>query len=544
MAGTDMVLWMRRLLLVLMMAQAGAIDVAAGNQPSALQVVTPQGPIIGQFADPKHKVAAFKGIPYAIPPVGARRWRPAEPAARWTEPLVADRFGPDCMQASTMDVVARPQDDFWYHPPSLPSEDCLYLNIWSPTNATTLKRPVMVWIHGGGEVQGSGSWPLYDGTNLARKGALIVTLNYRLGIFGRFALPALSAENGERGSGTYDMSDLVEALRWVRNNIGAFGGDAGNVTIFGQSSGAMYVSALMASPPARGLFHKAIGQSGFAFFDPMLGREAAEAKGSGFAASVGRTTLADLRDMPASELLSRSRRAGFATTLPIDGYFVPQSPCAIFQKGEQAKVPLLTGYTADEQYGWLPPPSGLTRYARYQAAARKLFSYYGGPRLADSFLSLVPKRRWRSAMAFGLLREYGMTGWQTESWAEVMSRTVPNTYLYRFDQPPHGAKTAFHTAELSFMFDNERDAPRYSSNMPALAPRAADLALADSMSDYWVSFAKRGVPSSPGGAVWPQYGGGAHRKVMVFRNSGSKPANAFFPDMIFQNLCATGNEGA
>jgi para-nitrobenzyl esterase len=523
-----------------MIVQAGEASATAKDRPAAPQVTTRQGEIVGRFADPDRRIMAFKGIAYAMPPVGSRRWRAAQPVPDWKEPLLADRFGPDCMQSSTMDVVARPQADFWYHAPSLPSEDCLYLNVWAPADAVAAKRPVMVWIHGGGEVQGSGSWPLYDGTNLARKGAVIVTLNYRLGIFGRFALPALSSESGGRGSGTYDMSDLVEALRWVRDNIGAFGGDPENVTIFGQSSGAMYVAALMVSPPARGLFHKAIGQSGFAFFDPMLTREGAEARGAGFAISIGKPALADLRDVPASELIARSRSAGFAMTLPLDGYYVPDHPCAIFHKGQQARVPLLTGYTADEQFGWLPPPIRITRFSAFDAAARKLFSYYGGPGLAANFLSLVPRARWHPEMAEPLLRRYGMTGWQTESWADAMSRVVPDVYFYRFDQPPNGAETAFHTAELSFMFDNERDAPRYSPNMPALRPRAADLALADRMSDYWVSFAKTGSPASAGGASWPRYGGSARRRIMIFRGDGGQPASDFFPDMAFQNLCALG----
>ena len=511
-------------------------DAAATERPAGTIVRTPAGPIVGGLAGPKRDVRVYRGIPYAQPPVGADRWRPARALAPWTKPLRASSFAADCWQPSTMDVLAKPEKDFFYHPPGRMSEDCLYLNVWTPRRASIAKRPVMVWIHGGGEVQGSGSWPLYDGAALARKGAVVVTLNYRLGIFGRFALPELSAES-RQGSGTADMSDLVQALRWVRANIESFGGDPGNVTIFGQSSGAMYVAALMTSPPARGLFHKAIGESGFAFFDPVATRTAAEAKGQAFATSVGQPTLAGLRSVSAPKLLARSRAAGFSMSPPIDGHYLPEAPCRVFLDGRQARVPLITGYVADEQFGWQPPLPAITHYPQYEAAVRHLLGYYGSKGVADTFLAMVPPARWTPDMTESLVRGYLMTGWQTESWAEAMSRVTPDVYLYRFDQPPQGAATAFHTAEVSYVFNNEVRAPRYSPNMPALSPRPSDLKLADAMSDYWVSFAKTGVPAAAGQAAWPRYGGEARRAVVSFRDTGAHPLPAFFPQMRFRNLC-------
>lgn len=506
----------------------------------ALVVRTAEGSVVGAVTGADRMIAVFRGIPYAAPPVGVRRWRPAEPTPAWSEPLVADRFGPDCMQTSTMDVLTHPERDFFYHPPSLTSEDCLYLNVWTPAQRELAKLPVMVWIHGGGEVQGSGSWPLYDGAALARKGVVLVTLNYRLGIFGRFALAELTAESPQHSSGAYDVSDLIQALRWVHSNIGAFGGDPDNVTIFGQSSGAMYVAALMTAPLARGLFSKAIGESGFAFYDPVLTLSAAEAKSRSFASSISQPTLAGLRDMPAADLLRLSRTAGFSLNLPVDGYFIPAAPCDVFSRGQQQPVPLLTGFTADEQFGWQPPLLKIGSYAEYEHAARKLFGYYGGPNVADAFLSMVPRARWRPDMAEPILRGYGMTGWQNESWAEAMSRVTPNVYFYYFDHVPRGAGSAFHTAEISYVFDNERSASRYSPNMPALAPRASDLKLADVMSDYWVSFAKAGMPSAKDGPAWQRYGSRSDRRVMEFRDGVAQPLRDFFREIAFRNLCEIG----
>ncbi len=347
------------------------------GEPVTLQ--TPQGRLLGDTSGPNGEVRVFKGIPFAIPPVGNWRWRPAEPALSWKAVRLATRFSPNCSQP------IYPEGSFFSSPNAPTSEDCLYLNVWSTASGDT-KRPVMVWIHGGGLTRGSGSTGAYDGTELARKGVVVVTINYRLGIFGYFTHPELSKESPHSASGNYGTSDQVMALRWVRDNISAFGGDPNNVTIFGESAGSFSVHHMMSTPLAAGLFHRAIGESGTSF-GPMLelktGKVTAESNGVKFASAVGAGYLRELRNMTSEKVLLASQSHRFRPVK--DGWIFPDQIYNVFRDGKYNAVPLMVGFNAEEG----TTLGVLGRIPKDQA------SYVGGVRqrygdLADEFLTLYP----------------------------------------------------------------------------------------------------------------------------------------------------------
>jgi para-nitrobenzyl esterase len=529
----------REMLAVLFVVLASMNTIVRASQAAQPSAETSLGKVIGGYTGPNRDVEVYRGIPYAVPPVGIRRWKPAEAGRVWTEPLAADRFGPDCMQSSTMDVVDDPQKEWYYHQPSLTSEDCLYLNVWTPVKRGKINLPVMVWIHGGGLVQGSGSWPLYDGAQLARKGAVIVTVNYRLGIFGGFAHPELTAESLHHASGAYDLSDIIQALKWVQQNISGFGGDHNNVTIFGESAGSLYVNALMASPMAKGLFHRAIGQSGAALYDATTSLATAEAMGVEFAEAIGKPTLAQLRSMTAADLLQLSRQRKYSLYLLVDGYFIPETICKTFLDGRQIDVPVILGFNGDENYGYRPPMPRLATYEEYAEMARSTLEEMGYriPEVVDGFLSLLPRHEWTPELSKKMISGYRIPGWEMESWAAMMGRVTSNAYLYYFDHVPPGAGGAFHTAEIAYVFNNEYEAPRYSPNMPVLSPRPSDLELADAMSDYWVAFAKTGVPAVEGLPEWKPYAIGKRRSFMEFKDGKPRPADDFFPEIQHKSIC-------
>ena len=291
-------------------------------------------------------VRAFLGIPFAAPPVGKLRWQPPQPAHPWQGVRKADAFGPRCMQRTVYsDMVFRDKG---------PSEDCLYLNVWTPAQSASERLPVMFWIYGGGFQAGATSEPRQEGMNLAKKGVVVVSANYRLGIFGFFSHPALAKESPHQASGNYGLMDQIAALRWVKENIAAFGGDPANVTIFGESAGSWSVSELMASPLAKGLFQKAIGESGAEFgagpnlhAAPSLAQS--EEAGEKFAKAIGADSLAALRAIPADKLLQESTKGRFWPN--VDGYVLPQSVETIFAEGRQSHVPLLAGWNKDENMG-------------------------------------------------------------------------------------------------------------------------------------------------------------------------------------------------
>ncbi|MGA2738454.1 MAG: carboxylesterase family protein [Bryobacteraceae bacterium] len=452
-------------------------------------------------------VAAFKGVPFAAPPVGALRWKAPQPAPRWKGVREATEFGPRCMQGNIYgDMIFRDKG---------PSEDCLYLNVWTPATSANARLPVMVWVYGGGFAAGATSEPRQDGENLAKKGVVVVSMNYRLNVFGFFSHAELAKESGHDSSGNYGLLDQVAALQWVHRNIAGFGGDPGKVTIFGESAGSFSVSALMASPPAQGLFQRAIGESG-AFFGKVLGLKAlaaTEAADAEFAASVGAQSLADLRAKPAAELLAAAAKQNEIRFAPnIDGYFLPQTVIEIFAGGKQSHVPLLAGWNHDEGgYGSIFGKDAPTT-ANFVAYAHKNFADR-----ADDFLKLYPagsdEEAKRSAQDLAGDQFIAFSTWK---WLEMQAATGNSTlYRYEFDDAPPVPATAdadaaprgaYHSAEIEFVFG-----ALSAHNLPW---RPEDKALSDLMSTYWSNFAKNGDPNGSGLPLWPAYSSQANYPVM------------------------------
>src|SRR5690349_19048265 len=286
---------------------------------------------------PKDGVRSFKGIPFGAPPVGDLRWREPHPVKDWKGVRSADKFGPRCMQRTG------PGADYWFRSDGM-SEDCLYLNVWTPAKSANEKLPVLVYIFGGGFQNGDGSEPRYDGENMARNGMVAVTLNYRTNIFGFFVHPELAKESPHHAAGNYGLLDQVAALQWVRKNIAAFGGDPDHVTIAGESAGSISVSALMASPLSKKLFAGAIGESGAAISTlPPLPLAEAEQNGVKFAAAAEANSLAALRAMSAEQIQAAAAKAQVRFSTAMDGYFLAKTLTEVFEAGEQSKVPLLEG---------------------------------------------------------------------------------------------------------------------------------------------------------------------------------------------------------
>ncbi|MEM6703454.1 MAG: carboxylesterase family protein [Acidobacteriota bacterium] len=481
--------------------EPGTVDGTSTDAEFALVFPIEGGYVAGMRADTNTQVSAFMGIPFAAPPVGDLRWKPPQPVVPWEgttyEAVIP---GPTCMQAPY------PEGSVYWRPAEETSEDCLYLNVWTPANSADETLPVMVWIHGGALTRGSGSLDVYDGTNLAAtQDVVVVTVNYRLNVFGYFSHPALSAESENGASGNYGVLDQVAALQWVQNNIGSFGGDPGNVTIFGESAGSWSVNTLVASPLADGLFHKAIGQSGGAFrplprlSQDLTGIPSGESAGRELAASLGiaenDTTLAELRSLPATQLMEAAFEPGrFRTAVVIDGYSITDDVFATFERQEQAAVPTMLGSTADELTSFLgaadPPASD------FEAGARARY----GER-ADAFLALYPTdgdSAWRATVDSGSDTTFAC---QMRTWARYNAGLGQGTYLYSFSHaPPHPDKErlgAFHAAEIAYAFDN-LDATGYEVD-------DVDRQLAKTMSSYWASFARTGVPTADGAPEWPAY---------------------------------------
>jgi para-nitrobenzyl esterase len=469
------------------------------------------GLVAGQWSA-DHSVCAFKGVPYARPPLGPLRWQPPQPPTKWDGTRPAQAFGPRCIQPN------RPSHAVGYFGPEAESEDCLYLNVWTGAQEPDEQRPVMLWLHGGAFLVGSGSLPIFDGSALARRGAVVVTINYRLGRLGFLAHPGLSAEQPYRASGNYGMLDQIAALRWVRNNIAAFGGDPTRVTIFGQSAGSSAVSQMMASPLAKGLFHRAIGQSGGGFFARILAPlDAAEQAGAEFAQAIGAPSIDELRARPAREMqfvrpqdgtikdiydASDPRGIDRSTAWPvIDGHVMPELLMDTFARGAQHDVPLLTGATADE--GTTQPP--IPALAEFQRRARADWG-----ELADAYLKVFPagsdaEAELSSRRAVGTR----VFNWENWTWANLHARTGRGgVYFYHFAQVlPKPASDAggdlsrylgaFHTAEIPYVFQ--------TLDTRAWPWRDADRDLSDMMAGYWLNFAASGDPNGPGLPPWPRY---------------------------------------
>ena len=479
-----------------------SLSLLAANALASNQVSTSNG-IVAGAAVPDSSVRAFKGIPFAAPPVGPLRWKAPQPPPSWTGVRPAIEFGARCMQGNIF-------DDMIFRD-SGPSEDCLYLNVWTPAASPAAKLPVMVWVYGGGFVAGATSEPRQDGSNLAKKGVVVVSMNYRLGIFGFFAHPDLTKESGHNASGNYGLLDQVAALQWVRNNIAAFGGDPSNVTIFGESAGSFSVSALMASPLAKGLITRAIGESG-AFFSATLPAKPlaqSESAGQEFAASVGAQSLDALRAIPAAKLLAAaSKPHPFRFSPNIDGYFLPESVPAIYASGQQAHVPLLAGWNADEGSYQAIFKKETPTAANFAAIAQTMFKDH-----AAEFLKLYPASTDAEAkLSAGNLASDQFIAFSTWKWIEMQTETGKSpVYRYHFEQAPpapagaadHGA---YHSAEIEFVFE--------ALASKALPWRPEDRKVSDLMSSYWTNFAKTGDPNAPGLPTWPAFNSNADHDVM------------------------------
>ena len=432
-------------------------------------------------------VRVFKGIPYAAPPVGDLRWKPPQPAAKWNGVRKADKFSDSCMQ-----VLTRSRNPWTkeFMVQNDASEDCLGLNVWTGAKAASEKRPVLVWIHGGAFYEGSGEIITYDGEELAKKGLVVVTINYRLGIFGFYTHPELTKESPHNASGNYGLLDCVAALQWIQKNIAAFGGDPSRVTIAGQSAGAMAVHALTASPLAKGLFHRAIAESGSGVGRRTKSLATSEQDGVKWAETKVATSLKDLRAKSAADLLGGAR---FAPV--VDGWFLPAEVPAIFAQGKQNDVPTLTGLTADE--GSSSPTYGKVNFEEFAKQAQQRFGAQ-----AEAFLKLYPSgdqnqsglSQKQSARDQGLVSMY--------LWAAERAKTgKTNAYTYYFARgipwPEHPEFGAFHTGDVPYFFANLKHL-----NRPW---EAVDRKLSETASDYWVNFAKTGNPNGKGLPPWPAF---------------------------------------
>ena len=439
----------------------------------------------------------FKGIPYAAPPVGALRWKPPVPMAAWEGTRKATEFGPACVQP-------KPTLSNIYEGLPMPmSEDCLSLNVWSPKDAKG--APVLVWIHGGALWGGANRDPLQDGARLARQGIVVVSINYRLGPLGWLAHPALSAESPDHVSGNYGLLDQIAALRWVRDNIHAFGGDAANVTIAGESAGGLTVMYLMAAPHARGLFAKAIAQSAYMISMPELkssrfGAPSAEDSGVQLAAALKAPDLAALRAMDAEALTQAAAAAKFAPWVSVDGGVVPAQLVDVFDHGRQAPVPLLAGFNSGEirSLRALAPQPPVNASA-YEPVIRDRYKD-----LADEYLRLYPAINIEQSI-LAATRD-ALYGWTAETLVHAQAAIGQPSYLYIFDHGYPAAETAdlhaFHASELPYMFGT-------FDGTPPLWPKVPDTArerrLSDAMIGYWSSFARSGRPAAKGEADWPAF---------------------------------------
>ena len=480
-------------------------------------VQTAAGDLEGVWADDTKDVSVFRGVAFAQPPVGDLRWRPPAPVAHWEGTRMATEFGPACWQARNEDNSPYARGDLSR------SEDCLTLNVWTPSQDLEEGLPVMVWFHGGGHTAGVGSATIFDGTAMARKGVVMVTANYRLGPFGFLAHPALTLESEHGSSGNYGILDHVATLEWVRDNISGFGGDPGNVTIFGQSAGSWSVCTLQASPLGRGLFHKAIGHSGGCFGAPRLhlaktGGKATSSSGheAGLAVSVelgaegeGPEAVSLLRAAAPEAVLEAVRTTGRGTGVVIDGWVMPRLADEIFAAGEHNDVPVIVGSMSDE---------GRTLYADMAEPPRdefiaRLRGQYG--ERTDALLAAYATDLDTSTKITGqAIRADQNFTWQMRAWARAIgssnevylyffSHVPPVFRLYVPDHPdldfPGGRRGAgaYHSGDLAFAFGNV--------GLVGIDWNDRDFELSDEMSQYWANFATTGNPNGEGLPLWPTY---------------------------------------
>jgi len=454
------------------------------QQPAPVKVQ--QGMVLGAYED---GLSVYKGIPFAAPPVGELRWRAPQPAVAWVGVKQTTKFAPGPMQGG--------------NPPSGKSEDCLYLNVWTPAKSAGEKVPVLVWIYGGGFGAGATSeWP-YSGEQLAKKGVVLVSIAYRVGQLGFFAHSELSAENPNHVSGNYGLLDMIAGLQWIKENIAAFGGDPDKVTIFGESAGGIAVSMLCASPLSKGLFQGAISESGGSFGpsrqtqtypgENMKRLKYAELDGETYLRSAGVSSIAELRKMDADKLPNR----GFGGSWPIvDGYVIPDDQHKLYEDGKYNDIPILVGYNSDEGASFSP---GRTPEEYINGVKMR----YG--KFADELIKAYPVGAITVPKTARDLARDAAFGWQTWSWARLQSKTGKSkVFYYYFDQHPdypldspwagHGSP---HGQEVAYVFNHLNPADPQTTK--------SDLAISDAMATYWTNFAKFGNPNGVGVPQWPSF---------------------------------------
>jgi para-nitrobenzyl esterase len=522
------VFFLRRFIPTLLLTVLGACATLPA-QPSP-HVILQGGVLEGAHFGKDPANAAFLGIPYAASPVGNLRWQPPQPPPPWSGVRQAKAFGPACPQLPSAwlpETLGRKQ--------MITDEACLYLNVWTTDLASKTRLPVMVWIHGGGNIEGSQEWPPL-GPTLASHGVVVVSINYRLGVFGFFAHPALSAESAHHASGNYGMLDQMQALRWVHQNIGKFGGDPNQVTVFGASSGSLDICDLMASPLAVGLFQRAILQSGFCVDSNASLLSKAEMRGVGLAKILGiannTQTLANLRAIPADMLLKTAAADPDEDFDPIvDDWVLPQQPLEIFAEGKQARIPVLLGSNADEVSIFASPivggssnhPKTVAAYRqwlgnRFHARADEVFAAY--PALTDS---QVPQTFVKMDSDF----DFGFGAWLM---ARETQATGQSAFLYRFTYVGSGELAslgAFHSEESILL------SKKYWKSW-AISP--SDEKLSNIIIKYWTQFAKTSYPASLATPPWPPYDPAANQAQELGRHVGQIPLPNLAGMKAFQNV--------
>lgn len=497
--------------LVAVVGGIGALGLLGATKDKPVRVET--GLLLG--VTDANGVTAYKGVPFGAPPVGDLRWKPPQPPAKWDGVRVADKFGASCMQNETGSRLPWTEEFMTQGPIS---EDCLFLNVWTGAKSANDKRPVMVWMYGGGFNEGSGEITAYDGAALAKKGVVLVSMNYRMGALGFLVYPDLTKESEHHSSGNYGLLDQIAALRWVHANIAAFGGDPNKVTIFGQSAGALSVNLLMQSPLAKGLFVRAIAESG----PGLLGRNTLgggntladrEQMGVKYAESRGAHSLAELRAIPAAAFYAPTpgggRGAPTAGATVVDGWVVPLTP-------PDSQVPVLAGMVADDigVAGGGPGPGQKPTLSSYTAAAQKM---YGDQ--ADAFLKLYPVTSDSDVEAMQKSSARDRLRVQMYLWAADQVKISKTVYTYYFDRvipwPAHPEFGAFHTSDVPYVFENIHKIDR--------PWEPVDDQVTDAVSSYWVNFAASGEPGGKGLAEWPAYNDGSRTTMELGAKMGPMP---------------------
>jgi para-nitrobenzyl esterase len=482
------ILMMKRICMIALFAVFTS-GLCLAQEPAAVKVEG--GMVQGTLED---GLTVYRGIPLAAPPVGDLRWRAPQPAANWEGVRQATKFAPGPMQSG--------------NPPSGKSEDCLYLNVWTPAKSASDRMAVLVWIYGGGFGAGSTSERNYSGEKLAKKGVVLVSIAYRVGQLGFLAHPELSAESAKHVSGNYGLLDMIAGLQWVQKNIAAFGGDPNKVTIFGESAGGIAVSMLCASPLAKGLFHGAISQSGGSFGPPRpntmpgenLKRLAdAERSGAEYAKSGGVSSIAELRKLPPDQLPAVR---GMSWPI-IDGYVIPDDQYKLYEAGKFNDTPILVGYNSDEGQSFSPPKTS----EEYIANVKSRY----GP-FAESLLKAYPAGSGTPPKTARDLARDAAFGWHTWIWARLQSKTGKSkAFYYYFDQHPEYPEGSPQAGRGS---PHGADVPYVFQHLSAQASKT-DQDISEAMATYWTNFAKRGDPNGEGVPAWPAFSD-ANAQVMYF----------------------------